>query len=781
MSQQIAMNVRPNHVAYAGELLSFEQLIANLSRRFVDLDCTRVFCEIKPAQKLVCEALGLDQSTLALWDAGAKSFVVTHSWTCSGSESDCEFKSQNLPWLADKVLCGEEVRFTRTSDPSFETSKDSETIGLLEPKYSVVFPLKAGGQVFGGLAFGNFRVEWGWQENIVDRLRLIANVFSNALAIKRSAEALTEAQEKMRSIVESAGLGWWTWNLARNEIRASEITYSLIGQPPGEPMTYPRFLDAVYPEDRALVRDSIRMVTQNPMEFDFDFRILHSDGAVKWVDCRGRSFADSNGKPSHISGLLFDVTNRKLSDDRFRLAVEASPIAMVMADGEGTIVLVNARVENIFGYRREELIGHSVDILVPRHVLEAIPALRAGSIAGANSTTTLAGQNVCALRKDGGEFRVEIRLNPIQTDESSLVLVTFTDVTERMESEKELMDANERLVEANRQIESFKEKLKNENICLREEIKVGRCHQEVIGQSQAIQRVLMRAEQAAPTNSTVLLLGETGTGKELIARAIHRYSKRGDRLMVKVNCAALPATLVENELFGREKGAYTGALTREIGRFELAHESTIFLDEIGELPLELQAKLLRVLQEGEFERLGSSRTIRVDARLIVATSRNLEAAVREGKFREDLYYRLNVFPIQIPPLRERREDIPMLTWHFLRDLGGRMGRKIESVRASTMNLFECYSWPGNVRELRNVIERHLITYNGTVFEAELPPMIRPPASSEDTAREVERRHIHRVLERSGWRIRGHGGAAETLDLKPTTLESRMRRLGIFRQ
>jgi PAS domain S-box-containing protein len=452
-----------------------------------------------------------------------------------------------------------------------------------------------------------------------------------------------------------------------------------------------------------------------------------------------------------------------------------------MADGEGTIVLVNARVENIFGYRREELIGHSVDILVPRHVLEAIPALRAGSIAGANSTTTLAGQNVCALRKDGGEFRVEIRLNPIQTDESSLVLVTFTDVTERMESEKELMDANERLVEANRQIESFKEKLKNENICLREEIKVGRCHQEVIGQSQAIQRVLMRAEQAAPTNSTVLLLGETGTGKELIARAIHRYSKRGDRLMVKVNCAALPATLVENELFGREKGAYTGALTREIGRFELAHESTIFLDEIGELPLELQAKLLRVLQEGEFERLGSSRTIRVDARLIVATSRNLEAAVREGKFREDLYYRLNVFPIQIPPLRERREDIPMLTWHFLRDLGGRMGRKIESVRASTMNLFECYSWPGNVRELRNVIERHLITYNGTVFEAELPPMIRPPASSEDTAREVERRHIHRVLERSGWRIRGHGGAAETLDLKPTTLESRMRRLGIFRQ
>ena len=388
------------------------------------------------------------------------------------------------------------------------------------------------------------------------------------------------------------------------------------------------------------------------------------------------------------------------------------------------------------------------------------------------------------LRRFDGEYRwvLEHGVPVLESDGSVRGYVgSCIDITERKESEKALIEANERLVEANRQIENFKEKLKNENVYLQEEIKVERSHQEVVGQSEAIRRVLMKAEQVAPTNSTVLLLGETGTGKELIARAIHRYSKRKDRLMVKVNCAALPATLVENELFGREKGAYTGALTREIGRFELAHESTIFLDEIGELPLELQAKLLRVLQEGEFERLGSSRTIRVDARLIVATSRNLEAAVREGKFREDLYYRLNVFPIQIPPLRERREDIPMLTWHFLRDLGGRMGREIETVRVSTMNSFERYSWPGNVRELRNVIERHLIAYKGPVFEAELPPMIRPVPSAEETAEQVERNHIHRILERTGWRIRGHGGAAETLDLKPTTLESRMRRLGIVRQ
>jgi formate hydrogenlyase transcriptional activator len=901
------MNAQPHLVTLAGEHLCFEQLIADLSNRFIDLDRTQVYCEIEAAQKFVCEALGLDRSTLALWDEGAKAFIVTHSWASSGSESNCEFKSQNLPWFASKILRGEEVRFTSVSEFPLEASKDRETIGRLGPKSSVIFPLKAGGQVFGGLAFGNFRVECEWPEQVVDRLRLIANVFSNALALKRSAEALLESQERIRLAVESAGLGLWAWNLRRDDIWASERTYSLIGRPFSDPLTYARFLDTVHPKDRAIVQGSIGTAARNPMEFRLDFRVVHTDGTVRWMSCRGRSSPDSKGNSSYISGFLLDITDRKVSSDRFRLAVEASPTAMVMVDIEGTIVLANVQVEKIFGYRREELIGQSVDILVPQRFLETHPAQRARFTAQSISRAIEAGQDLYGLRKDGIEFRVEIGLNPIHSDESSFVLLAITDITdriraveaiqnseqlfrtvansapvliwmsgkdklctffndswlaftgrrmdeelgqirssavhpddlnhclavcspafdarvefeveyrlrrfdgeyrwifehgvpmfesdgtlrgyvgsciditERKESEKALIEANERLVEANRQIENFKEKLKNENVYLQEEIKVERSHQEVVGQSQAIRRVLMKAEQVAPTNSTVLLLGETGTGKELIARAIHRYSKRRDRLMVKVNCAALPATLVENELFGREKGAYTGALTREIGRFELAHESTIFLDEIGELPLELQAKLLRVLQEGEFERLGSSRTIRVDARLIVATSRNLEAAVREGKFREDLYYRLNVFPIHIPPLRERREDIPMLTWHFLRDLGGRMGREIETVRASTMNSFECYSWPGNVRELRNVIERHLITYKGPAFEAELPPMIRPVASSEDTAVEVERNHIHRVLERTGWRIRGHGGAAETLDLKPTTLESRMRRLGIFRQ
>ncbi len=388
------------------------------------------------------------------------------------------------------------------------------------------------------------------------------------------------------------------------------------------------------------------------------------------------------------------------------------------------------------------------------------------------------------LRRFDGEYRWFVERG-VPIFESGGVFRGYVgsciDITDRKVSEAALAGANEQLLEANQRIEKLKEQLEDEKVYLQKEIVVERDHHEVIGRSEVIRRVLMKAEQVACTNSNVLLLGETGTGKELIARAIHRNSRRKDRLMVKVNCAALPATLVENELFGREKGAYTGALSREIGRFELAHESTIFLDEIAELPLELQAKLLRVLQEGEFERLGSSRTIHVDVRVIAATGRDLMAAVREGKFREDLFYRLNVFPIHIPPLRDRREDIPMLTWHFLRDLGRQMGREIESVRASTMNAFQAYSWPGNVRELRNVIERHLITNLGSVFEAELPESTNTDAPVKDTMEQVERDHLCRVLERTRWRIRGQGGAAEALGLKPTTLESRMRKLGISRQ
>lgn len=339
---------------------------------------------------------------------------------------------------------------------------------------------------------------------------------------------------------------------------------------------------------------------------------------------------------------------------------------------------------------------------------------------------------------------------------------------------------DERLQAAFSQISDLKERLERKNTYLREDIDLEHDHTTVIGQSIAIRSVLKKAEQVASTDSVVLLSGETGAGKELIARTIHELSKRKDKPMVKVNCAAMPATLIESELFGREKGAYTGALSREIGRFELANGSTIFLDEIGELPTELQAKFLRVLQDGEFERLGSSKTVQVDTRVIAATNRDLQAAIKDGKFREDLYYRLSVFPIDIPPLRERREDLLAITWHLLKDLCKRMGRNVESIDPATLKAFQAYSWPGNVRELRNVIERYLILNPGPVFRAEVPESDESPPLVGQNLDEVERRHIQQVLQKTRWRIRGKGGAAEHLGLKPTTLEARMKKLGIAR-
>jgi formate hydrogenlyase transcriptional activator len=357
---------------------------------------------------------------------------------------------------------------------------------------------------------------------------------------------------------------------------------------------------------------------------------------------------------------------------------------------------------------------------------------------------------------------------------------------ELLQEIEERKRAEESLRGAYAEIKQLKDRLQAENVYLQHEVARQFNFGEIIGNSQALSQVFLRVEQVAPMNATVLLLGETGTGKGVVARAIHSTSSRKDRPLITVNCTTLPATLVESELFGREKGAFTGAHDRQVGRFELANGGTIFLDEIGEMPAELQCKLLRVIQDGEFERLGSSRTQKTDVRIIAATNRDLQKEIREGRFREDLYYRLNVFPITMPPLRERRDDIPLLVHHFVEKFNKKIGKNLETVAKETLGALQNYHWPGNVRELESVIERAVITSQGSVLQVldrfdSFSGVVKPQLGEVKALGDLEQDHILKVLLQTGWRIEGGQGAAVLLGLNASTLRARMRKYGIVRK
>jgi len=377
-----------------------------------------------------------------------------------------------------------------------------------------------------------------------------------------------------------------------------------------------------------------------------------------------------------------------------------------------------------------------------------------------------------ALQKARDSLEQRVRERTIELSQANQRLQT--EIIERNKVEDQLRQA---LAE----IDKYKSQLEAECMYLRDEIKQEHNFGEIIGQSEALRQVLAKISQIAPTDATALILGETGTGKELVARAIHSASGRSKRPLVKVNCAALPANLIESELFGHEKGAFTGAWAKQTGRFELADGGTIFLDEIGEMPLELQAKLLRVLQDKEFERLGSPRTVKVDVRVITATNRNLEVEVREGRFRRDLWYRINVFPITLPPLRQRKDDIPILAHAFAARLSKKLGKAVMTIPRETMDSLQAYSWPGNIRELENVIERAIISSKGpTIRMTDKPETPQSPDEENKIMNlfELEREHILHVLDLTRWKIEGETGAANILGLNPSTLRGRLRKLGI---
>ena len=485
-----------------------------------------------------------------------------------------------------------------------------------------------------------------------------------------------------------------------------------------------------------------------------------------------------------------DITERILaqqavaeSEQRFRVMADTAPVMIWVANTENVCTYVNQQWLTFTGRTMEQELGNGWSEGI--HAEDREGYLN-NILAAVDRRESF--HSEYRLGRFDGQYRWILahgtpRLSP--TGKFLGYIGSAVDITDRKESEAAIASAHEELVIAHEEVQRLKAQLEEENIYLQEEIKLAKNLGEMVGESDAIKYVMFKVNHVAVTDSTVLITGETGTGKELVARAIHTASARSDRPLITVNCAALPATLIESELFGHEKGAFTGAAGRKLGRFELADGGTIFLDEVGELPLESQVKLLRVIQEGEVQRLGGSNPIKINVRIIAATNRNLKREIERGTFREDLWYRLNVFPITVPPLRQRKEDIPLLVEHFAANCANKFGKPINSITPQTMQQLKEHSWPGNVRELANVIERAVIYAHGDVLSLvdifEQPKDQTPSPTNLKSLEQVEREYILHILEHTSWRIEGPHGAAKLLGLNPSTLRTRMIKLGISKQ
>ncbi|MFQ5589270.1 MAG: sigma 54-interacting transcriptional regulator, partial [Nitrospiria bacterium] len=529
-----------------------------------------------------------------------------------------------------------------------------------------------------------------------------------------------------------------------------------------------------------------------------DGEVHHVDNEVFWRK-DGSSFpVEYTSTPIRENGKLVgavvafrDMTLKKQADDAVQklrrqneLILEAAGEGIYGLDTEGRTTFVNPIAAKMIGWEAKDLIGLPQHDILHHSKPDGTPYSKKDCpiyAAFSDGKTHHVSDDVF-WRKDRSSFPVEYTSTPIFENKKLVgAVVVFKDISERKAAEAALKKAH-------REVESLKNRLQAENIYLQEEIKIEKNFDEIIGQSPKLKKVLKKVEQVAPTDATVLIHGETGTGKELIARAIHSLSTRKDRPLVKMNCGAIPQGLLDSELFGHEKGAFTGALQKRIGRFELAHGGTVFLDEIGELPSEAQVRLLRILQEQEFERVGSSQAVKVDVRVIAATNRNLEQLSKEGSFRTDLFYRLNVFPLTLPSLRERQMDIPALVDFFLKRFAKKMGKAAPDVSIKTMSKLTNYPWPGNIRELENVIERTVILSQGPTlaidesFEAQINAALPTSATTTEnrSLESLERAHIHRVLKETNFVIDGKQGAAGILDIHPNTLRFRMKKLGIER-
>jgi transcriptional regulator with PAS, ATPase and Fis domain len=545
--------------------------------------------------------------------------------------------------------------------------------------------------------------------------------------------------------------------------------------PAGKAPTVQEYLELVHPKDREFMANLIKRILAEALPFDTTKRIVRPDGEVRYIRCVGAPVVE-NQRLKKFVGTAVDVTEHELLTQELRrreaYLAQAEALSHTGSFGWNPLsgqLFWSDETLSVLGY--DQRVTPSLDLVFRRVHPDDVALVRETLCAASKNEKSFDFEHRLLL-PDGSIKHVHVLAQPTKDQCGNVEFVgTLMDVTATKKAFEE--------------IKALKDELDKENIVLREEVDKTSMFQEVVGASPALQTVLARAAKVAPTDSTVLILGETGTGKELIARAIHKRSQRSARAFVSVNCAAIPQSLITSELFGHEKGAFTGAIQRRLGRFELAEGGTLFLDEIGELPVETQIALLRVLQEREFERVGGTELLRADVRVIAATNRNLQGAITAGTFRSDLFYRLNVFPITLPPLRDRKEDIPALACYFVDRYAKRAGRKIRGIRKSALDSLESYSWPGNIRELQNVIERSLIVCETDEFTIDKSWLSGGPVptrsadqASIETSAPGERELIEAALAQAKGKVSGLSGAAAKLGIPASTLESKIRSLKI---
>jgi PAS domain S-box-containing protein len=604
-------------------------------------------------------------------------------------------------------------------------------------------------------------------------LEMATHLAGIAIERKRAEETLRASEAYLAEAQRMTRCGSWAWNVPTGAIFWSQETFRIYECDPEKTIpSWSYILERVHPEDRPGVeRRAKRESTQKDMvDSGGDFRIVFPDGRIKHLHSIAHPVVNAGGEITEVVGTTIDVTERKRAEEKIRQSerelrqlIDLTPLHLTELGPDGTPLYNNKAALDYHGLTFEEWKTAPLDRLLHPQDAERVRCEGPGKFRSGSPYEIEA-----RLRRKDGQYRWFLfRFNPIRDEQGRLTrwYAAATDIEDRKQAEQQLQ---------------------NENVALREEIDKASMFEEIVGSSPALYAVLSLLSKVAPTDSTVLITGETGTGKELVARAVHKRSQRSSRAFVSVNCAAIPRDLIASELFGHEKGAFTGATQRRLGRFELAEGGTIFLDEVGELPAETQIALLRVLQEHEFERVGGTASIRVNVRVIAATNRDLHAAIAAGTFRSDLFYRLNVFPIKVPPLRERQEDIPMLVEYFIDRYASMAGKRICGVTRRSLELLQSYPWPGNIRELQNVIERSVIVCDSENFSVDESWLSRQPLESEpksqadlsETLAAQEKGIIEAALRDCGGRVSGPTGAAAKLGLPGSTLDSKIKSLKI---